>query len=550
MNRLLLAATALAGLSACVPVDAAAYKFCPGGKQVRKNAPCPNQPSFAVQDATVAENAGSTTVTVRKTGTATNASTVNYATTQGTAIAGVNYKPVSASATLTAAQTSFSFTVPVIDDGKTNPTLTFGVKLTAVTNATIARNGVVYITDTDNVVVPTPTPTQTCPDGSVIPATSSCPAAPPPTPPPGSADTTSLIAPLADIADNFTTSTTLRTTIESVPASLDPAGAFRFTCFSGQLLKDDPIVYPGQPGKSHLHLFFGNTGTNASSTYNSLRTTGGSTCTHDSGGTPLSPTPQRTAYWMPAMLDGAGNAVKADFMLTYYKAIPSSSPDCGAPDATHIGYCVGLPNGLRFIKGYNMADGTGGPAPNSDIGSRLGYDCEATDGTGTSYTQPQYSIAATVATGQCPIGAWLRVFITLPDCWDGVHLDMPDHRSHMVYASGAGVNGRRACPADHPYNIPEIALQMFFRTDANFAAGKWHLASDEMVPGAPAGSTLHFDYWEAWSPMVKNMWKTGCIDGHFSCNAGELGNGQSIAGMNGNFSDIPNHILVPLSTIP
>jgi hypothetical protein len=547
MNRLLLAATALAGLSACVPVDAAAYKFCPGGKQVRKNAPCPNQPSFAVQDATVAENAGSTTVTVRKTGTATNASTVSYATTQGTAIAGVNYKPVSASATLTAAQTSFSFTVPVIDDGKTNPTLTLGIKLTGVTNATIARNGIVYITDTDNAA---PTPTQTCPDGSVIPATSACPAAPPPTPPPGSADTTSLIAPLADIADNFTTSTTLRTTIESVPASLDPAGAFRFTCFSGQLLKDDPIVYPGQPGKSHLHLFFGNTGTNASSTYQSLRTTGNSTCTHDSGGTPLSPTPQRTAYWMPAMLDGAGNAVKADFMLTYYKAIPASSPDCGAPDATHIGYCVGLPNGLRFIKGYNMADGTGGPAPNSDIGSRLGYDCEATDGTGTSYTQPQYSIAATVATGQCPIGAWLRVFITLPDCWDGVHLDMADHRSHMVYASGAGVNGRRACPADHPYNIPEIALQMFFRTDANFAAGKWHLASDEMVPGAPAGSTLHFDYWEAWSPVVKNMWKTGCIDGHFSCNAGELGNGQSITGMNGNFSDIPNHILVPLSTIP
>jgi hypothetical protein len=546
---LLLATTALVGCSAS-QIDAAAYKTCPGGKQVRKNVTCPTPPpSFAVQDVTVAENAGSVTVTIVKTGTSTKSSTISYVTSGGTATAGTNYKPVSASTTLSAAQTRFSFTMPVLDDGKIDPSLTVGIKLTAVTNAAIARNGIVYITDTDTDNV-APTPTQTCPDGSVIPATSSCPAAPPPTPPPGSADTTSLIAPLADIPDNFLTANTLRTTIESVPASLDPAGAFRFTCFSGQLLKDDPIVYPGQPGKSHLHLFFGNTGTNASSTYNSLRTTGGSTCTHDSVGNAFNPTPQRTAYWMPAMLDGAGNAVKADFMLTYYKALPASSADCGAPDATHIGYCVPLPNGLRFIKGYNMADGTGGPAPNSDIGSRLGYDCEATDGTGTSYTSPQYTIAAVVATGQCPIGAWLRVFITLADCWDGIHLDTPDHRSHMVYASGAGVNGRRACPADHPYNIPEIALQMFFRTDANFVAGKWHLASDEMVPGAPAGSTLHFDYWEAWSPVVKNMWKTGCIDGHFSCNAGELGNGQSIAGMNGNFSDIPNHVLVPLSTTP
>ena len=55
--------------------------------------------------------------------------------------------------------------------------------------------------------------------------------------------------------------------------------------------QDDVIIYPGQPGKSHLHQFFGNTGTNANSNYQSLRTTGGSTCTRSEG-----TSPQRSAY--------------------------------------------------------------------------------------------------------------------------------------------------------------------------------------------------------------------------------------------------------------
>jgi hypothetical protein len=76
-------------------------------------------------------------------------------------------------------------------------------------------------------------------------------------------------------------------------------GAFRFICNPAHLAKDDPIGYPGQPGKSHLHQFFGNTAANANSTYESLRTTGQSTCN-----SPLN----RSAYWMPAMMNGKGQA--------------------------------------------------------------------------------------------------------------------------------------------------------------------------------------------------------------------------------------------------
>ena len=57
----------------------------------------------------------------------------------------------------------------------------------------------------------------------------------------------------------------------SQPSSAD-VGDIGWTsvCDYSHSLKDDPIVYPGQPGVSHLHDFYGNTTTNAYSTIASL----------------------------------------------------------------------------------------------------------------------------------------------------------------------------------------------------------------------------------------------------------------------------------------
>ena len=113
--------------------------------------------------------------------------------------------------------------------------------------------------------------------------------APAPAPVTGASPSPALSGALA-IASEFDIYSEL--TSAPIPASAAPdvVGAFRFVCTAGQLLKDDPIVYPGQPGKSHLHQFYGNTGANASSTYSSLRKSGQSTC--------MSPL-NRSAYWMP-----------------------------------------------------------------------------------------------------------------------------------------------------------------------------------------------------------------------------------------------------------
>ncbi|WP_308517994.1 DUF1996 domain-containing protein [Sphingomonas flavescens] len=322
-------------------------------------------------------------------------------------------------------------------------------------------------------------------------------------------------------------------------ASPDEVGAFRFNCLAGHVAKDDPIVYPGRPGASHIHQFFGNTDTDANSNYQSLRTKGGSTCTRSTG-----TSPQRSAYWMPAMLDGAGNVVKADWMNTYYKQLPANDPNCAVTmDPAVTGRCIGMPNGIRFILGYNMQTMSGGPA---DTKSRdwwaMGFDCVAKPTGGDSFTGIKHTIKEIVDSGKCPAGAWLRVFVAFPQCWDGKNLDTPDHRSHIVMPP------QSICPGDHPYRIPEIAVSAFFTVDENFFQGKWHLASDEMMPGAVAGSTLHMDYWEAWSPTFKGLWQRNCIDGHLTCSIGNVGDGRKIKGM-GFDGPPPEHVLLPVSSI-
>ncbi len=357
------------------------------------------------------------------------------------------------------------------------------------------------------------------------------------------------------IADNFDAAASLVSADEVPSIPPDPTGAFRFLCGAGQLLKDDPLVYPGQPGAAHLHQFFGNTGANAHSTYTSLRTSGGTTC-----GDSASPV-QRSSYWVPAMLDGIGNAVKPDYMLTYYKALPASDPACGFPDAfpdpdgvtrgTKVGICTPMPNGLRFIFGYDMRTMTGGP---TDVNSQdyWAFAFECTDkGSGPLAASRHRTIAAVVAMG-CPLeNGYLRVAATIPQCWDGKNLDSPDHRSHMAYATTGGIaRVGRSCPTTHPYRIPEIAVSAFFKIDAAFLAGNWRLSSDEMHPGTVPGTTMHMDYWEAWSPTIKAAWQAACIDRHLSCNNGNLGNGQQIKNMQTPTGGWPVGIKVPLSSIP
>lgn len=341
------------------------------------------------------------------------------------------------------------------------------------------------------------------------------------------------------IADNFNTQDGL-TAAQGIPPSMgsDPVGAFRMICGAGQISYDDPIVYPGQRGKSHLHQFYGNLAADGNSTYESLRTSGATTC-----GDPTNPAAvNRSGYWMPAMLDGAGHVVRPEYVAIYYKRIPSSDPKCRRSNPGAIGDCVGIPTGLKFITGYNMMSGT------SD--THAFFYCQDGDASSGKAHSSQMHDNISQVIPDCPIGARLTLNIGGPDCWDGRNLDSPDHRGHLSHGKSvwdsASNQSYYRCDDAHPFHIPQMTLIAFYVVDANFAAGKWRLSSDEMVPGAAPGSTFHTDYWEAWSPAVRETWQTNCIDGHLNCAGGDLGNGTLIKGMT-----VPNTAaLVPIPVAP
>src|SRR5438270_6799580 len=82
---------------------------------------------------------------------------------------------------------------------------------------------------------------------------------------------------------------------------------FYANCRFSHTADDDPIVYPGQPGKSHPHTFFGNTSTSARSTVASLR----------AARTTCKPSADRAAYWVPTLFQN-GREVRPRKGQFYY----------------------------------------------------------------------------------------------------------------------------------------------------------------------------------------------------------------------------------------
>ena len=331
----------------------------------------------------------------------------------------------------------------------------------------------------------------------------------PPPPPPISEGLPSL----PSVTSNFDVNAELVTTAIPPSGVPDVVGAFRFICNAGQISYDDPIVYPGQPGKSHLHQFFGNTAANANSTYESLRTIGESTCGKIN----------RSAYWIPAMMNGKGKVVRPDYVTIYYKRRPKS--DRIVSDVTHpqyMGQARDLPRGMRYVFGYNML-----AMANQQPGA-FWFNCDGP--TAVSGHYPDIVAAA----AKCPAGNKLGALINAPDCWNGKDLDSPDHRSHMAYAS-YGSWGYLKCPATHPYVVPQFTLGAWYTVDADLdrsgtwdgSRPTWHLSSDVM-PGMAMrkpGTTLHSDWFGAWDDGVLKMWHDACIDKLLNCSGGDLGNG-------------------------
>ena len=286
----------------------------------------------------------------------------------------------------------------------------------------------------------------------------------------------------------------LKATDEVAPAS--DIGAFRTGCQLTKFAFDDPIVYPNQPGKSHLHTFFGNTGIDAYSTPTSLSTAGNSTCR---GGTI-----NRSSYWVPSMIDTRTGAPLAPMFESnfYYKTGYALPPNVISE----------VPLGLRMISG----DAKGNPSAPS---SAAMYSCVWSGG------NSEWS--ASIPTN-CPggDGSWLIMGVDFPQCWDGVNLDSPDHKSHMTNPVNVKANNTGNCPTTHPVALPQIAYQILYQVKITGETKYWRLSSDNYDVSKPAGYSGHGDYFMAWKPEIVKVWTQKCDREQKDCHSHLLGDGR------------------------
>jgi hypothetical protein len=254
------------------------------------------------------------------------------------------------------------------------------------------------------------------------------------------------------------------------------AASFSVQCAYSHTLPDDPIVYPGKPGEAMVHDFFGNPGSNANSTYESLAANKVTTCNASA---------DVSSYWAP-QLKRASGVIVPSYQKTYYKndqaVVPITAP----------------PPGLQMLAGDHM-----GTAPNSHVS----FLCS---GYGYKSTMP------TTCPPSTPGGnSQLNISVRFPDCWDGHSLkpnlgtNRTERMNNLMKAANGALNvayrnSDGTCPAAYPVKIPELQLNLAYDlgTDPDLSTAQLSLdpvfQDGQWVPQWGSMYTAHGDFFNAW----------------------------------------------------
>jgi len=254
-----------------------------------------------------------------------------------------------------------------------------------------------------------------------------------------------------------------------VPLSAPPAFAsarFHIECPFHHYNEDDPIVYPRQPGASHLHAYFGNKSTNAFSTYRSLQNAR-TNCGHRG---------DKGAYWMPAVYKN-GALIRPNDADFYYRG--ETSP---------LSAIRPFPPRLKVIAGNSRAT----RPQSTDV---VDWTCLGGANDGIESNHPV----------NCGLGV-VKLLVTFPECWDGVHMDSPDHKSHMHHSIKKG-GGRRGCPRSHPVPVPRLVYSVKFPL---------HDGRGLTLSSGPA-YTMHADFFNSWVQVALRRLVDRCIHTGIEC---------------------------------
>lgn len=245
--------------------------------------------------------------------------------------------------------------------------------------------------------------------------------------------------------------------VGTLPASAH-ANSFVVKCGSAHVANDDPIVFPGKPGASHRHEFFGAKGVTAHSTDAGLRKSA-TTCAHRD---------DTASYWSPS-LEVDGKLVRATLHAYYERA---GKPRAAAP-----------PAGLRMIAG----------------------DMHALVSQSMRITSWQCRGAKAVShetrrLTKCRAGQNLAAWVRFPDCWNGRTLDSADHKSHVARS------WKGKCPTTHPVAMMRVSMLLTWPVRPKSAD---HVT---LGGGKLASIGLHADFWNTWKQSALTALRWQCIE--------------------------------------
>ncbi|GAA4250496.1 DUF1996 domain-containing protein [Dactylosporangium darangshiense] len=265
--------------------------------------------------------------------------------------------------------------------------------------------------------------------------------------------------------------------IDPVPAGVGNLPEFRADCQYSHSAADDPIVFPGLPGASHMHSFVGNKATGAGTQVGDLQKFTATTC---------KPVQDHSAYWVPTLFDAAtGKPVETTGFRVYYRSLMSNSSGQ-----------MPMPTGLRMIAGDAKKTQ---PTPR---GAKGQFYC-------AFYGPGDLDGIARSSNGNWPIcggDATLHFMLQFPDCWDGKNLDSPNHKDHVAFGSG------NACPASHPVKIPAITFDIQYGAKGTTAG--YYLSSD---PTGKSASSMHGDAFVVWDVDTMNKRTKDCVQQRRTC---------------------------------
>lgn len=268
-------------------------------------------------------------------------------------------------------------------------------------------------------------------------------------------------------------------------------GIFNVVCDYSHTLADDAIVMPGRPGLSMIHDFFGNTGSDAMSTTESLQNAPGTTCTspYDS-----------SSYWAPQLMRANGTLVKPSYIKVYYR---NDNPEKQA--------AAPIPPGLQLLAGNHHR-------PVGQYDPHVWFYCRTSLEGGEHSNRPPESCPQIAGFDE---GAEFNIVLSFPDCWDGKSLKTsanPNKRNAAFSENGV-------CPVAFPVKIPQLDMRIHYPmwNDGNLQGAKLSMnpTVDEQGTLTPVWGDLysaHADFFAAWNPRTTRYSVEECLNRKVACN--------------------------------